>query len=285
MQQLQELVSDLADYIDYRLMEGERTDEIAPEVVRALAGAPSPSPPPLRSAPPEPRAAPPRPATTALPAPPPPAMAATPGTSPLPAALPPGSDDTASALAAIAHQVAGCTRCPLHSTRRHAVPGQGTPHPEILFVGEAPGAEEDAQGLAFVGAAGQLLTRMIVAMGLSREQVFIGNILKCRPPGNRTPTQEEMALCLPFLKAQIAQLQPQIIVALGATACKGLLHTPRGITSLRGTWQSFEGIPLMPTYHPAYLLRYPAAKRQAWQDLKTVLARLGRTPPPVPPAS
>jgi len=182
-------------------------------------------------------------------------------------------------LGEIAARVAVCTACDLHRTRTQTVPGQGAPDPEIVFIGEAPGADEDRQGIAFVGRAGQLLTRMIEAMGYTREEVFIGNILKCRPPNNRTPLPEEMSTCLPYLKEQIALLRPRVIVALGATAAKALLDTTEGISKLRGCWRSFEGIDLMPTYHPAYLLRNPSAKRQVWDDLQAVLARLGREPP------
>lgn len=146
-----------------------------------------------------------------------------------------------------------------------------------MFIGEAPGADEDEQGLAFVGRAGQLLTKMIAAMGYTREEVFIANICKCRPPNNRTPTFEEMAACIPFLKRQIAIVHPKVIVALGNTALLGLLGTP-GIMRLHGQWKKFEGIPLMPTYHPAYLLRLPAAKRDCWNDLKLVMKHLGKTP-------
>ena len=184
-------------------------------------------------------------------------------------------------MARIAAEIAACTKCPLHKTRIQTVPGQGNAkRPEIMFIGEAPGADEDEQGLAFVGRAGQLVTKMIVAMGFQREEVFIANILKCRPPDNRTPTPEEMAICIPFLKRQIAEIQPKIIVALGATAVLGLLDLT-GISQLRGKWLKFEGIDLMPTYHPSYLLRNPVMKKEAWQDLQAVLKRLGRTPPPV----
>ena len=186
----------------------------------------------------------------------------------------------ASDLAQIARAVAGCCRCSLHKARTQAVPGQGTPHPDILFVGEGPGAEEDEQGLAFVGPAGQLLTKMIEAMGYRREEVFIANVVKCRPPANRTPLPEEIEQCLPYLTEQIAILKPKVIVALGATAVKGLLNPTVGIMKLRGNWMSFEGIPVMPTYHPAYLLRYPSAKKEVWLDLQEVLKRLGREPPP-----
>jgi DNA polymerase len=148
-----------------------------------------------------------------------------------------------------------------------------------MFIGEAPGEDEDIQGLAFVGPAGQLLTLMIEAMGFTREEVFIANILKCRPPLNRKPQPNEMDCCLPFLKAQIALLKPKAIVALGGTAVQGLLKIEVGITRLRGQWHTFEGIDVMPTFHPAYLLRNPSAKREVWEDLKEVLRRIGR---PVP---
>lgn len=148
-----------------------------------------------------------------------------------------------------------------------------------MFIGEGPGADEDRQGLAFVGKAGQLLTRIIEAMGFTREQVFIGNIVKCRPPGNRTPFPDEMAACLPFLEEQIQLLKPRVIVALGATAVRGLLGLEMGITRLRGKWLSYRGIDVMPTFHPAYLLRNPAGKKEVWEDMKAVLERLGREPP------
>jgi DNA polymerase len=150
-----------------------------------------------------------------------------------------------------------------------------------LFVGEAPGFAEDQKGLAFVGKAGQLLTKMIEAMGYTRDQVFIGNIIKCRPPNNRTPLPDEMETCMPYLRQQIEILKPKVIVAMGATAVKGLLGLQEGITKLRGTWLSFEGTEVMPTYHPAYLLRNESAKKDVWNDLKAVLKRLGRKPPPV----
>ncbi|MEI6167153.1 MAG: uracil-DNA glycosylase [bacterium] len=183
-------------------------------------------------------------------------------------------------MARIALEIAGCKKCALHQTRIQTVPGQGNAkRPELMFIGEAPGADEDEQGLAFVGRAGQLVTKMITAMGFRREEVFIANILKCRPPDNRPPTPEEMAICLPFLKRQIAEVQPKVIVALGATAVLGLLNLT-GISQLRGKWLSFEGIDLMPTYHPSYLLRNPVMKKEAWSDLQEVLKRLGRSVPP-----
>ena len=187
---------------------------------------------------------------------------------------------TSTTLEGIAAEIASCRRCGLCETRTKTVPGQGNGEsPLVMFVGEGPGADEDAQGLAFVGRAGKLLTQMIAAMGFNREELFIGNIVKCRPPGNRVPTPEEMAGCIPYLKRQIAIVKPKLLVCLGATAARGLVKESRGITRVRGQWREFEGIPVMLTYHPAFLLRDPSRKREAWEDLKAVLARLGRTPP------
>lgn len=179
----------------------------------------------------------------------------------------------------ITAEINSCQKCSLCGTRINTVPGQGSLSPDIMFIGEAPGADEDQQGKAFVGRAGQLLTKMIQAMGYTREEVFIGNILKCRPPDNRKPTPEEIETCLPYLKRQIAVLKPKVIVALGSTAVQGLLNISIGITKFRGTWSTFENIQLMPTYHPAYLLRNPPAKKEVWEDLQAVLTHLGRTPP------
>lgn len=176
-----------------------------------------------------------------------------------------------------------CGKCPhLVSSRRSVVVGVGDIHARLMFVGEAPGADEDAQGEPFVGKAGELLTKIITAMGLSRSQVFIANILKCRPDtpgqsaGNRKPTPAEMATCSPWLHEQIDLIQPEVMVALGATAVEGLLGKTEGITRLRGHWQSYRGIPLMPTFHPAYLLRNqaPAEKRKVWEDMLAVLEHL-----------
>jgi len=183
-------------------------------------------------------------------------------------------------LTGIASRIARCKRCRLCETRTKTVPGQGSPSPDIMFVGEGPGADEDLQGLAFVGRAGQLLTRIIEAMGLTREEVFIGNIVKCRPPDNRVPEPDEMEKCLPYLKEQIAIRKPKVIICLGATAVKGLFGPDgEGITKIRGQWRTYEGIDTMPTYHPAYLLRNPPMKVDAWKDMKEVLRKLGR---PVP---
>jgi uracil-DNA glycosylase len=183
-------------------------------------------------------------------------------------------------LQKIAARVAECQRCGLCKTRTNTVPGQGNPHPELMFIGEGPGADEDEQGLAFVGRAGQLLTKIIEAMGFTRDEVFIGNIVKCRPPDNRVPEDDEMESCIPYLKEQIAVLKPKVIVCLGATAVKGLFGPDMpGITKLRGQWQTFEGIDVMPTLHPAYLLRNPPVKKDLWEDMKVVVAKLGRRVP------
>ena len=145
-----------------------------------------------------------------------------------------------------------------------------------MFIGEAPGADEDEQGEPFVGRAGQLLTKIIEAMGYRREDVYIANVLKCRPPENRPPLPEEVVNCMPYLLAQIDAIQPKVMVALGATAVRSLLDVQLGITKMRGNWYTFHGIPIMPTFHPAYLLRNPPAKKEVWDDMKTVLAKLGR---------
>jgi uracil-DNA glycosylase len=177
-----------------------------------------------------------------------------------------------------------CVRCPnLAASRKGVVFGVGNIGAELMFVGEAPGADEDARGEPFVGKAGQLLTKIIQTMGFSRGSVYIANILKCRPDtpgqsaGNRKPTAEEMATCIPYLHEQIDLIQPKVLVALGGTAVEGLLGKTAGITKLRGTWQTYRNIPLMPTYHPAYLLRNQALseKRRVWEDMLAVLEKLG----------
>jgi uracil-DNA glycosylase len=190
------------------------------------------------------------------------------------------STGDAPTLVVLAERVASCTRCALSTTRTQTVFARGTTSSGIVFVGEGPGADEDAQGLPFVGKAGQLLDRMIEAMGLQRDDVYICNVVKCRPPENRKPEESEMAACRPFLTEQLELLQPKVIVALGATAVQGLLGLTMGITRLRGQWRLYRGqIPVMPTFHPAYLLRQPAAKREVWQDLQAVLEHLGRKAP------
>lgn len=192
--------------------------------------------------------------------------------------------DKREALAALRVEAAGCQRCPnLARSRFSVVFGEGDPEAELMFVGEAPGAEEDQRGEPFVGAAGELLEKMIVAMGLDRSQVYIANVLKCRPdvpegvPGNRKPTGEEMERCLPFLRRQIEIVRPRVMVALGATAMQGLLGRTEPMARLRAQWHDFAGIPVMATYHPSYLLRNQAAseKRKVWEDLLQVMERLG----------
>jgi DNA polymerase len=209
----------------------------------------------------------------------PPAKPAAPSPKPSTIRHQPPTQSGPDTLASIAAEIAACELCPLAATRQHVVPGQGALQPDIMFIGEGPGADEDEQGLAFVGRAGQLLTKMIVAMGYTREQVFIGNIVKCRPPGNRVPTPVEMEGCIPYLKRQIAVIRPKLIVCLGATAARGLVNETMPIGKARGSWREFEGIPVMLTFHPAYLLRDPRQKAPCWADLKTVLARLGKEPP------
>jgi uracil-DNA glycosylase family 4 len=164
-----------------------------------------------------------------------------------------------------------CQLCPLGKTRKNLVFGEGNPYAQIVFVGEAPGADEDEQGLPFVGRAGQLLTKIIEAMGLMRKDVYICNILKCRPPGNRNPLPNEIELCEPFLKNQLQIISPRVICTLGKFAAQTLLKTETPITALRGRFQSYEGIKLMPTYHPAYLLRNPSAKKFVWEDVQMIM--------------
>jgi uracil-DNA glycosylase len=191
--------------------------------------------------------------------------------------------DKIEALSLVQRRVAACTKCPhLASSRTQTVFGVGSPDAEIMFVGEAPGVDEDAQGEPFVGRAGQLLTKIIKAMGFAREEVYIANILKCRPDmpagsfGNRAPTPVEMQTCRPYLIEQIDIIRPRVIVALGAVAVEGLLGTRGTMRELRGRWHSFSGTPLMITYHPAYLLRNqaPSEKRKVWEDILQVLERL-----------
>lgn len=213
-----------------------------------------------------------------------PAPAARPAARPPPAvtaaavALPPLTGLAAADLAAIAERITQCRACGLCERRTRTVPGEGSPTPELVFVGEGPGADEDASGRPFVGAAGQLLDRMIAAMGLRREDVFICNVVKCRPPGNRAPEPDEAAACLPYLEAQLATLKPKVICTLGATPLKFLLGQS-GITKLHGQRLSWRGVPAIPTFHPAYLLRNAEAKKPAWADLQVVLGVLGRKPP------
>jgi DNA polymerase len=178
-------------------------------------------------------------------------------------------------LLKIREDLGECTRCKLHKGRNKIVFGDGSPKAQLVFVGEGPGADEDAQGLPFVGRAGKLLTQMIEAMGLQRKDVYICNVVKCRPPENRAPEPDEVAACSPFLMRQIDSIQPKVIVCLGATAAKTILNTTRGISQFRGEWLEWRGHKLMATYHPAYLLRNPPAKADVWKDLQKVMVELG----------
>ncbi len=181
-------------------------------------------------------------------------------------------------LSAVREELGECTRCKLSTGRHTIVFGEGNPEARLVFIGEGPGQEEDQQGRPFVGAAGQLLTDIIVkGMLLKREDVYICNIVKCRPPENRNPEPDEINACEPFLIKQLQAIKPQCIVALGNVAVKTLLKTKAGITSLRGNWQTYQGIPVMPTFHPAYLLRIPGDKKLVWEDIKKVMAELSKT--------
>lgn len=223
----------------------------------AVRGAVSPPPPPERVPPPAP------PPSAALRATPPAVLLA-------PAAEGPDAFD------ALRDEALACRRCGLCATRTTVVFGEGARRPRLVVVGEAPGADEDASGRPFVGKAGQLLTRMLLAIGLSREDVYICNVLKCRPPGNRAPAPEEVASCRPFLGEQLRLLSPELVLLLGNHATRAVLGTDRGITSLRGRLMpSPEGYPTLPTFHPSYLLRNPAARRDVWLDLQLAAKTLG----------
>lgn len=272
---------------------GVRYISLSPEAIASLNGSrqrrsvsarrPAPAVAPQRvAAAPAPPAAPVAAPKTAQPDPVPAAVATA---SPALPSL--GPEAKAAAFADLRERVLACIRCPhLASSRKNVVFGVGNIDAELMFVGEAPGADEDEQGEPFVGKAGQLLTKIIQAMNLTRERVYIANILKCRPDtpgqttGNRKPTPQEMQTCIPFLHEQIDLIRPKVLVALGSTAVEGLLGKTAGITRLRGTWQTYRGIPLMPTYHPAYLLyllrnQAPAEKRKVWEDMLQVMERLG----------
>jgi len=172
-----------------------------------------------------------------------------------------------------------CVKCRLSKERKNIVFGEGPPHARLVFVGEAPGMDEDLTGKPFVGQAGKLLTDIIKAMGLTREEVYICNIIKCHPPHNRDPERDEIEMCLPFLEAQLSFIQPEIICAIGRISAQSLVREDFKITRERGQWESFRGIPLMPTYHPAYLLRYPQAKKAVWEDMQQIMKKLGLKDP------
>jgi uracil-DNA glycosylase len=186
---------------------------------------------------------------------------------------------TGDTLLKIREDIGDCTRCKLHKGRNKIVFGDGNPKARLVFVGEAPGADEDKQGIPFVGRAGKLLTQMIEAMGLQRQDVYICNVVKCRPPDNRKPEDDEVSTCSPYLLRQLDVIEPKVLVCLGAVAAQTLLETNRGISQFRGEWMDWRGHKLMATYHPAYLLRNPAAKADVWKDLQKVMAELGLQAP------
>src|SRR3954447_2891522 len=192
--------------------------------------------------------------------------------------LAPGAEKTVKVklplLEEVLADIGECPRCKLHKGRHNIVFGVGDPRARLMFVGEAPGEDEDLQGFPFVGKAGQLLTKMIEAMGLKRDDVYICNTVKCRPPNNRNPEPDELAACEPFLKGQLAAVKPEAIVTLGKFAAQALLRDQTPITRLRGQWREYEGIAVMPTFHPAYLLRSPGEKPKVWDDLKQVMKKL-----------
>jgi DNA polymerase len=189
----------------------------------------------------------------------------------------PAEPEAVARLAELARTVSACTKCALHATRKQTVFGVGNPHAKLMFIGEAPGADEDAQGEPFVGRAGQLLNKIIAAMGMKREEVYIGNILKCRPPQNRDPQPSEVECCEEYLRAQIALIQPKYICALGRIAAHWLLKTEAPLGALRAGTHTYEGIPVVVTYHPAALLRNPAFKAPCWDDMKKLMALLKDT--------
>ena len=213
-----------------------------------------------------------RPEVRSVPTPPPPMR---PEVKSVPTPPPPVSGNFAT-LEEIYSAVAACSRCPLGATRTNPVPGEGNPNARLMFIGEAPGFDEDRLGRPFVGKAGALLDKMISAMQFTREEVYIANIVKCRPPDNRIPAPEEAQCCIGYLKRQIELIRPEVIVLLGATAVKYLLNVTTGISRMRGRWLSYENIPVMATFHPAFLLRQESAKRETWNDLQQVMARFGK---------
>lgn len=266
--------------------------KLPPRGAKAPA-APEPAAAPLPPAPtPRPAAMPPRalapeasPSTPAVTAPVPPAAASKGMLIDVPQQAPPYTGALPGVvkgerpmLDEIRRELGDCRRCKLCTGRKNIVFGVGSPRAELVFVGEGPGEQEDLQGVPFVGPAGELLTKMIQAMGFSRDEVYICNVVKCRPPGNRNPEPDEIAACEPFLRSQLLALQPKVIVALGKFAAQTLLRDSTPITRLRGQWREYQGVKLMPTFHPAYLLRSPAEKKKAWEDLQQVMKIFGKQP-------
>ena len=184
----------------------------------------------------------------------------------------------ASPLDLVLAETHNCQKCKLAGSRTHVVFGVGSPNADLMFIGEAPGREEDIQGEPFVGRAGQLLTDIIKAMKLTRDDVYIANVIKCRPPENRNPDPDELDACRPFIRRQVEAIRPKVIVTLGRFALQSLTEKSYAISAARGEWMEFDGVKVMPTYHPAYLLRNPAAKKDVWNDMKKVMAELDRRP-------
>jgi len=273
-QALSEVLEDLRRHLLWQEEDGGRFLQVDARLAAEARAMGLPRPPALaRARPTEPPAAPrPAPASPA-PAVERPAPVRAPPPVPV-AASPPGGERPT--LDEVRRELGDCRRCKLCTGRKNIVFGSGNPRAELVFVGEGPGESEDLQGVPFVGAAGQLLTKMIEAMGYRRDDIYICNVVKCRPPGNRNPEPDEVAACEPFLRAQLKAIQPKAIVALGKFAAQTLLRDTTPITRLRGTWREYEGIQLMPTFHPAYLLRQPAEKRKAWEDLQQVMKFFGK---------
>lgn len=256
---LQNLIADIRSHVEFQRALGVKALEIPASAARPVAAKPAPS---QKSS-----AAPVKPAAPV--SPPRPSAVETARVDAISTALP-------ASLEAVQKEIGDCTRCKLNKGRNTIVFGEGNPQAAVLFVGEGPGFEEDQQGRPFVGAAGQLLTDIIVkGMKLRREDVYICNIVKCRPPGNRNPEPDEVDACIGFVKKQIAAIKPKVIVTLGNVPTQNLLNTKQGITKLRGVWQDYQGIPVMPTFHPSYLLRSPGEKGKVWEDIKMVMGKLG----------
>ena len=263
MTNCEQFLDNVAAFLEYKKEEGFQTLEISEETKALLKPLKLQQAPVAAALKPQPAAAAHRPVP-----------AATVEPTPMP------GDDirvTGKTLEEIAKQISTCEGCELHASRNKTVPGEGNGNsPDVMFIGEAPGPDEDAQGKPFVGKPGQLLTKMIGAMGYTRDQVFLTNIVKCRPPGTRVPVSDELNTCHAYLRKQIELIKPKIIIAMGKNAVEGLLNKPVALTRLRGTWCKHEGIDVMPTFHPSYLEQVPSKKREAWDDLQAVMAKLGK---------
>jgi len=286
-QELREVLEDLRRHLLWQeegagrvlLLDAKVAAERSSANLRAMLPPRAAPPPPASEVPARPVAAVPR----SLPPPEPMArpVAAVPRAAPsTPRALPGVVDGERPTLDQIRRELGDCKRCKLCTGRKNIVFGSGSPRAERVFVGEGRGESEDPQCVPFVGAAGDLLTKMIEAMGFRRDEVYICNVVKCRPPGNRNPEPDEIEACEPFLRSQLLAIQPKVIVALGKFAAQTLLRDSTPITKMRGQWREYQGVKLMPTFHPAYLLRSPQEKRKAWEDLQQVMKLFSKNPPP-----